>query len=59
MYTLEKVWPEWKIIKEIGRGSYGVVYKCVKEEKNNKLYSAVKLVELCNVFLNVCKRYAE
>ena len=46
MYTLEKVWPEWKIIKEIGRGSYGVVYKCVKEEKNNKLYSAVKVISV-------------
>ena len=46
MYTLEKVWPEWKIVKEIGRGSYGVVYKCVKEEKNSKQYAAIKVISV-------------
>ena len=46
MYTLEKVWPEWKVVKEIGRGSYGVVYKCVKEEKNHKKYAAIKVISV-------------
>ncbi len=46
MYTLEKVWPEWKVVKEIGRGSYGVVYKCVKEEKNRKKYAAIKVISV-------------
>lgn len=46
MYTLENVWPEWKVVKEIGRGSYGVVYKCVKEEKNHKQYAAVKVISV-------------
>ena len=46
MYTLEKVWPEWKVEKEIGRGSYGIVYKCVKEGKHNKEYAAIKVISV-------------
>lgn len=29
---LERAWPEWKIDKKIGRGSYGVVYKAVRRD---------------------------
>ena len=32
MKVIEKIWEGWKAEEEIGRGSYGTVYKCYKEE---------------------------
>ncbi len=46
METISKVWPEWKVEKEIGRGSYGTVYKCSKEENGFMEYSAVKVISI-------------
>lgn len=46
MNTISKVWPEWKVEKEIGRGSHGTVYKCFKEENGGKEYSAVKVISV-------------
>ncbi len=44
MKTISEVWPEWNIEKEIGRGSYGSVYKCSKEINGVKEYSAIKVI---------------
>ncbi len=44
MKTISEVWPEWNIEKEIGRGSYGTVYKCSKETSGIKEYSAIKVI---------------
>ena len=43
---IEDVWPEWKAEKKIGRGSYGTVYKCFKEENGEKVYSAIKVISV-------------
>lgn len=43
---LAKVWPEWKVEKQLGRGSYGVVYKVVREDNNIKSHAAVKVISI-------------
>lgn len=44
--NLEKVWPQWKVEKVIGKGSYGTVYKCFSEEGGKKEYSAIKVISV-------------
>jgi len=34
---IEDVWQDWHVEKKIGRGSYGTVYKCFKEETGMSL----------------------
>lgn len=40
------VWPEWQIVKEIGRGSFGVVYEAVRTEYQVKSRSAIKVISI-------------
>ena len=40
------VWPEWQIVKEIGRGSFGVVYEAVRTEDQVKSRSAIKVISI-------------
>ena len=44
MKVIEKIWSELKIEKEIGRGAYGNVYKCLDTETD--AYSAVKVISV-------------
>ena len=46
MKTICKVWNEWNVEKEIGRGSYGTVYKCFKEVNGAREYSAIKVISV-------------
>ena len=46
MKIIEKIWEEWKVSEEIGKGSYGTVYKCLKEENGVKEYSAIKVISV-------------
>ena len=32
-WGLKDIWPQWQIFEEIGRGSFGAVYKAVREEQ--------------------------
>lgn len=43
---LENIWPEWKIEKELGSGSYGKVYKAVRRDYNVESYAAVKVISV-------------
>ena len=43
---IEDVWQDWKIEKKIGRGSYGTVYKCYKEENGERQYAAIKVISV-------------
>ena len=43
---LETVWPEWKLEKELGRGSYGVVYQAVRTDSSLGSRSAIKVVSI-------------
>ena len=43
--VMDSVWPDWKLEKkEIGRGSYGTVYRAVREDFGIKTYSAIKVI---------------
>lgn len=43
---LINVWPEWKIESVLGRGSYGYVYKAVKNYHNIETRSAIKVIAI-------------
>lgn len=43
---IEDVWQEWNVEKKIGRGSYGTVYKCYKEENGERQYAAIKVISV-------------
>ena len=43
---IEKVWPEWRVVEEIGSGAYGTVYKAVRQDHNLVSYSAIKVISI-------------
>ena len=43
---LNEFWPEWKIEKELGEGSYGKVYSAVREDHSLKSYAAIKVITI-------------
>lgn len=43
---LENVWPEWQIEKQLGKGSYGVVYKAVRRDHNVESFAAIKVITI-------------
>lgn len=40
------VWPEWQIVKQLGRGSFGVVYQAVRNDNNVESTSAIKVISI-------------
>lgn len=40
------VWPEWKIVEEIGTGGFAKVYKAVREEHSMTTFSAIKVISI-------------
>lgn len=43
---LAQIWPEWEIEKQLGRGSYGVVYKAVRRDNNVESHAAIKVISI-------------
>ena len=43
---LSKIWPEWKVIEQIGEGSFGKVYKIMRDEHGFTDYAAVKVISI-------------
>ena len=43
---LKHVWPEWTIEKQLGKGSYGIVYKAVRRDHNLVSYAAIKVISI-------------
>lgn len=44
--VLKTIWPEWQIEKQLGKGSYGVVYKAVRKDHNVESYAAIKVISI-------------
>ena len=40
------VWPEWQIVREIGRGTFGVVYEAARQEHSVTSRSAIKVISI-------------
>ena len=43
---INSVWPEWKIEEELGKGSFGTVYKAIRNDNNVKSYAAIKVINI-------------
>ena len=43
---LSTIWPEWKVVDQIGEGSFGKVYKVVREEHGITDYAAIKVISI-------------
>jgi len=46
MEKLAAIWPEWKIVEQLGEGSFGKVYKVVRQELSVTTYAAVKVISV-------------
>ena len=57
--NLTNIWPEWKIIKCIGEGSFGNVYKAVRDEYVTPVYSAIKVITIPNKTSEILELKAE
>ncbi len=45
--SIAHVWPEWHLEeKPLGKGSYGTVYKAVRNDSNLTSYSAIKIISI-------------
>ena len=45
-HNLSNAWPDWEIEKQLGKGSYGVVYQAVHRENEIESRAAVKIVSI-------------
>lgn len=43
---LENVWPEWQIVRQIGKGSFGVVYEAVRTDHSIESHAAIKVISI-------------
>ncbi len=44
--VINRIWPEWELEKQLGKGSYGVVYKAVRKDHNVESYAAIKVISV-------------
>lgn len=46
MDEITKIWPKWKTAGLLGKGSFGNVYKVLKEDFGGEYYAAVKVIRI-------------
>ncbi len=44
--NLSAVWPEWRIMRELGQGSFGTVYEAVRTDHQVESHAAIKVVHI-------------
>lgn len=45
-HDISTVWPEWQIEKQLGKGSYGVVYQAIRRDNNVESRAAIKIISI-------------
>ncbi len=43
---ISSIWPQWQIVKLLGKGSYGSVYEAIRSEHNVESRAAVKIISI-------------
>lgn len=43
---LSGIWPEWQIVRQIGRGPFGVVYEAVRRDRQLESRAAIKVISI-------------
>ena len=43
---LTSVWPEWKVTKRLGKGTYGAVYEIVRNDLGSNYQCALKVLQM-------------
>ena len=46
--AIGQIWPEWRVERLLGKGSYGVVYSAIREEGGLKSHTAIKVITVPN-----------
>ena len=44
--AFKQIWPEWEIEKQLGKGSFGSVYKAVRRDHGVESYAAIKVISI-------------
>lgn len=45
-HNISAIWPEWQIVKQLGKGSYGVVYQAIRNDNNVESHAAIKIISI-------------
>lgn len=45
-HNISNIWPEWQIEKQLGKGSYGVVYQAIRRDNNVESHAAIKIISI-------------
>ena len=45
-HNISNIWPEWQIEKQLGKGSYGVVYQAIRCDNNVESHAAIKIISI-------------
>ena len=45
-HDISNIWPEWQIEKQLGKGSYGVVYQAIRRDNNVESHAAIKIISI-------------
>lgn len=43
---LKEIWSEWKVERQLGKGSFGVVYQAVRKDHNVESHAAIKVISI-------------